>query len=81
MGLERAADDEIWTFALHNDFVIVSQDADFYERSVIHGHPPKVLWLTPGNTATRTVRDILLRHRSAIEAFGADQEMACLQIQ
>jgi predicted nuclease of predicted toxin-antitoxin system len=32
-GLEEKTDTEIWKFAKANDFCIVTQDADFAERS------------------------------------------------
>lgn len=44
-GLEEKTDTEIWEFAQTNDFCIVTQDADFAERSRLYGSPPKVVWL------------------------------------
>lgn len=44
LGLETAADAQIWRYAKENDFVIVSRDSDFHERSLIDGHPPQVVW-------------------------------------
>jgi len=32
-------------FALTNEFSIVTYDIDFYEMSLVHGFPPKVIWL------------------------------------
>lgn len=43
LGMESASDDEIWQYAKNNDFVIVSRDADFQERSLVAGHPPQVI--------------------------------------
>lgn len=80
VGLASAGDDPIWNFAKDSGYVIVTQDADFYDRSLIDGHPPKVIWLTTGNTATPTIRDLLRRHAEAIQGFGADADLACLQI-
>jgi predicted nuclease of predicted toxin-antitoxin system len=40
LNLESATDTEIWQYAKANDFVIVSRDFDFQERSLVSGHPP-----------------------------------------
>lgn len=45
VGLLGAPDDAIWRYAAGNDFLIVSKDVDFYQRSVSFGPPPKVIWL------------------------------------
>ena len=42
LALTEADDKEIWLYAAANDCVIVSKDSDFYQRSLLHGHPPKV---------------------------------------
>ncbi len=39
-GFEAATDTEIWNFAKNRDFVIVTRDVDFFERSLILGAPP-----------------------------------------
>ncbi len=43
--LADKTDTEIWEFAKLNDFCIVTQDADFGERSQLYGSPLKVIWL------------------------------------
>jgi predicted nuclease of predicted toxin-antitoxin system len=42
VGLRDASDVEIWEYAKQNGFVIVSKDSDFQQRSLLHGHPPKI---------------------------------------
>jgi len=41
--LAEKTDSEIWQFAKTNDFGIVTQDADFAERSRLYDSPPKVV--------------------------------------
>nr|WP_245549381.1 MULTISPECIES: DUF5615 family PIN-like protein [Methylomicrobium] len=53
IGLGGGSDDEVWRHAKENDFVIISKDADFYERSMLHGHPPKGIWIRRGNCTNR----------------------------
>jgi predicted nuclease of predicted toxin-antitoxin system len=60
LALDRAPDDQIWEHARANEFCIVTQDADFAERSRLYGAPPKVVWLRCGNSTPEQV-EILLR--------------------
>ena len=70
VGLDTADDTELWDYARENDYAIVSKDADFSDRSVIHGHPPKVIWLRQGNCSTNAIERILRTHYSDIETFA-----------
>lgn len=53
--LEGKTDGEIWNYAKEQGFTIVTQDADFYEITLLKGLPPKILWLRCGNTSTQTL--------------------------
>ena len=55
LGLHEASDKEIWDYACKNDFVIVTQDSDFNERSLVFGYPPKIIWLRTGNVSTKSL--------------------------
>jgi len=56
IGLGGATDQEVWQFAKDNDFVLTSKDSDFYEKSMLYGHPPKVIWVKRGNCTNRQSR-------------------------
>ena len=43
--MEEAEDRAIWEYAKANDFILVSQDADFADMATLFGLPPKVIWL------------------------------------
>jgi predicted nuclease of predicted toxin-antitoxin system len=45
IGLECANKRVIRQYAIDNGYIITTQDADFYEMSLIHGQPPKIVWL------------------------------------
>lgn len=49
LGLQGATDLSIWQYAGDHDFIIVTQDSDFHELSLLHGIPPKIIWLKCGN--------------------------------
>lgn len=79
-GLERATDDEIWLFAAANGYAIVSKDSDFYHRSMLLGHPPKVVWVQLGNCTTNEIVEVLKTHHEDLLAFDADNGAAFLII-
>jgi predicted nuclease of predicted toxin-antitoxin system len=49
LGMDRASDTEVWRYAAEHGYTIISKDADFYQRSVVLGSPPKVVWVRLGN--------------------------------
>lgn len=80
LGLENASDKEIWEYAKQNDFVILTFDADFYEFSLIWGHPPKIIWIRTGNQTTLQIAALLREHFHTLSDFHKDKELACLEI-
>jgi predicted nuclease of predicted toxin-antitoxin system len=80
LGMERADDTAIWHYAKDNGFVIVTRDADFNERSVMFGYPPKIVWINSGNSSTEHILAILERHRADLSAFGEDVDSGCLEL-
>jgi predicted nuclease of predicted toxin-antitoxin system len=80
VSLKAADDSVVWAYAREHDFVIVSKDADFHQRSFVFGAPPKVIWVRLGNCSTADVERLLRRSAHAIEAFGIDAELAFLSL-
>lgn len=74
-GLGNADDADIWHYAADGGFTVVSKDADFYDRSVLYGHPPKVIRLRVGNCSTNEI-EVLLRNQLRLVAHfeKADDE-------
>ncbi|MFM7287191.1 MAG: DUF5615 family PIN-like protein, partial [Cyanobium sp.] len=56
-------------FAAENDYAIVTKEDDFRALSLLHGAPPKTIWLVVGNISTAKILRILMAHITAIEAF------------
>ena len=77
-GLDTAEDTEVWDYAQAKGYLVVSKDADFGEKSAIHGHSPKVIWLKRGNCPTSTVEGILRNHYSDIQTFVKDVNQGLL---
>jgi predicted nuclease of predicted toxin-antitoxin system len=70
IGLGGATDSAIWARAIAGGFALVTKDQDFQRLSVIHGSPPKVVWIRLGNCATADVVRLLRFRREHIVAFG-----------
>lgn len=59
LALTNTEDSIIWEYAKANNFVIVSKDSDFHQRSLLYGHPPKFIYLRIGNSPTSKIVQIL----------------------
>jgi predicted nuclease of predicted toxin-antitoxin system len=80
IGLRDADDSVVWEYARQHDFVIVSKDSDFHQRSFVLGFPPKVIWIRVGNCPTVVIQRILTEHQPRILEFGNDQVHAFLAL-
>jgi predicted nuclease of predicted toxin-antitoxin system len=78
--LQEKTDTKIWEFARDHDFCIVTQDADFAERSRLYGSPPKVIWLRCGNAPTNQVEALIRSGRQAIEKLLNSPNLHCLEL-
>mgnify|MGYP000406146578 CR=1 FL=1 len=79
-GLAEKTDTEIWDFAKLNDFCIVTQDADFTERSRLYSFPPKVVWLRCGNAPTNQVETLIRSGQEAIQELLSNSNLHCLEL-
>jgi len=80
VGLATADDDRVWSYAYTHDFVIVSKDSDFHQRSFVKGPPPKVIWLRCGKGGTQKIADLLRSHHKGLEIFQKNSEAAFLEL-
>lgn len=80
LGLERAADEQVWQFAAANGLSIVSKDSDFHQVSFVRGHPPKVIWIRRGNCSTDAIIALLRDAQPALIEFERDGEAAFLAL-
>lgn len=71
LGLGGRPDAEVWERAGRDGFVLVSKDGDFFQRAVLFGPPPQVVWLQIGNGPTRVAEGVLRGHVRTVEAFVA----------
>lgn len=80
LGLENHSDKLIWEYAKENGYDILTFDGDFYDFSLVWGHPPKIVWIRTDNQTTKNVEEILRKHISTLEEFQKNKDLACLEI-
>ena len=83
-GLMEKEDPEIWSFAKKEGYTIVTFDADFYELSLINGHPPKIIWLRTGNIIRHDIIRLLKKKENVIRDFIESDKyknISCLEIE
>jgi predicted nuclease of predicted toxin-antitoxin system len=78
LGLINTDDAIIWEFAKMNNFVIISKDSDFHQRSLLYGHPPKFIYLRIGNSPTSKIVQILRDNVTTITQFASSDTESIL---
>lgn len=80
LGLEQTTDLKIWEFAKREDFIIVTQDADFNDLSVIRGYPPYIVWLRVGNFRVSQIEALIRIHQTDIEESVGAEKIGIIEI-
>ena len=76
LGLRDASDEEIFAAARAADAIMLTKDSDFVRLLEQQGSPPKVLWLTCGNTSETALQQLLSRHLStALGLFTQGEDL------
>jgi predicted nuclease of predicted toxin-antitoxin system len=80
IGLGSGSDDDVWRYAKDNGFMLVSKDSDFYEKSILYGHPPKVIWIRRGNCTNRQIQLLLRNKLDVVTEFYQNHEVSFVSI-
>ena len=59
LGLHDAEDGQIFAEARQMEAIVMTKDEDFIRLFHQRGSPPKILWITCGNTSNQRMREIL----------------------
>lgn len=78
LALTNTDDGIIWEYAKANNFMVVSKDSDFHQRSLLYGHPPKFVYLRIGNSPTSKIVGILRDDFDIIIQFGSAESESIL---
>ena len=69
LKMRGTTDSSIWEYAQTENYIIISKDNDFRQRSFFYGFPPKVVWLSVGNGGTKIIAELLLNNAEQIQNF------------
>ncbi|HQZ98162.1 MAG TPA: DUF5615 family PIN-like protein [Pyrinomonadaceae bacterium] len=76
LGLRDSEDIEIFDSAREEDAVVLTKDRDFLDLLERFGPPPKVIWLTCGNTSNQFLQKILTNTLAdAVELLKSGEEI------
>lgn len=59
LNLRQAEDEEIFAYSRTKGAIVITKDDDFVSLLNRFGSPPKVIWLTCGNTSKSRLKEIL----------------------
>ena len=62
-----ARDEDIWNFALKNEYIIVTKDNDFLNLMELKGFPPKIIMIKTGNNSSKILADLIIGAKDKIE--------------
>ncbi|MFT4176295.1 MAG: DUF5615 family PIN-like protein [Luteolibacter sp.] len=63
---EQITDSELWNYAKQNNMVILTRDTDFFDRFLLLGPPPKVVWIRLGNLTKQQLIEEVVRRWNTI---------------
>ena len=72
VGLLGADDLLVWNYAAEHGYLLASKDTDFYERSLVYGAPPKIIWLRIGNSSVNETASLLRSQYIVVRHFSDD---------
>ena len=80
LGLERASDTTLWSYARQHNFIIVTKDSDFVDLSTLYGPPPKVILLKTGNQSWQITAQILIDRQELLESALIAANAGCVDL-
>lgn len=80
IGLLGADDLHVWNYAAEHGYLLASKDTDFYERSLVFGSPPKIVWLRTGNSTVAETITLLRNQYIVVRHFSEDAEATFLAL-
>jgi predicted nuclease of predicted toxin-antitoxin system len=60
LGLASASDLVIFKEAKERNAIVLTKDEDFVKLAHQYGSPPKIIWITCGNTSNQRMKELLL---------------------
>ena len=80
IGLQKAPDLTVWSYAQSNGYTIVTKDSDFNDLGFLCGFPPKIVWLRLGNCSTKDIEIAIRAQATLIQDFIADPGIGVFEL-
>ena len=80
VGLDRAPDLAVWSFARAHGYSIVTRDSDFPDLATLFGLPPHIVWIRRGNCSSQEIESILRSHYEAIADLSLGRSSGILAL-
>ena len=71
----QPSDNKLWILARENDWTILTRDTDFFDRIMLDGSPPKVIWVRLGNIRKADLESLMVRLWPSISSLLADADL------
>ena len=71
----QPSDNQLWILARENDWTVLTRDTDFFDRIMLEGSPPKVIWVRLGNIRKAELESLLLELWPAICSLLFDADL------
>ena len=55
----QASDTMLWEYARERNWIILTRDTDFFDRLMLIGSPPKIVWVRLGNVRKSELIEIV----------------------
>ena len=78
LGMDRDSDISIWDYAKERGYTIITKDKDFLQRSLLLGHPPKIIHLRIGNCSVKDAEKLILRYVDHMREFQSNTSKSYL---
>ena len=75
-----AKDKEIWEYAQKHGLLIITNDEDFLNLSILKGFPPKIILLKTGNQSRKAIEASLIKAKPQIIEFYISEEYGVLEM-
>ena len=76
LGYLDSEDTVIYFAAREAGAAVMTKDSDFIDLQNVHGAPPKVIWVTCGNTSNKRLKEILTaKLREAFELLEGGEDL------
>ena len=72
---QQPSDSLLWSHARERNWTILTRDTDFFDRIMLQGPPPKVIWVRLGNIRKADLESLLISLWPAICNLLTDADL------